>query len=437
MTTGSELAVWWRGHRGDLPRDGHWAEIGEDSFREIEHRITGLHRLPGRVPDWAEDLFRVSRAAFLADKYTRRDAARDRWTRSIRLSVPVTAYERWQSTGAGLAALLQLLTADLWEVEFRPLTGHHVQEAMPGPVDARAGEVAVFSGGLDSLSWAAVRAQAESLSPLLLVMFGEGNALAGLQRRVWESVERLPGARALMLLEMSQTPRGDGSGRGLESSSRTRGLLYAAGAVRAAAAHGVDTVHVPENGQLALNPPLTAARSAACSTRSVHPLTLARLNALIGAVAGPRSAVRVVNPWAWKTKGEVCKAGSEAGLSPADLEATLSCGKSPKKWCGGPANCGVCFPCLVRRSGLLHAQDADGTDYRDEPWSTDVSVERRRNWRALQQWLLGSYTFRDVLTDIPLPPDTDPVAAFELIMRGRGELTRLLGMVSGDAAAVA
>ncbi|MET8513889.1 7-cyano-7-deazaguanine synthase [Streptomyces sp. NPDC005077] len=261
----------------------------------------------------------------------------------------------------------------------------------------------------------------------------------GLQRRVYESVNRLRGARPLMLLEMSQTPQGDGSGRKLEPSSRTRDLLYAAGAVRAAAAHGVDTVHVhvPENGQLALNPPLTPARAAACSTRSVHPWTLARLNVLVGAVAGPRRAVRVANPWAWMTKGEVCKAGSDAGLSPADLEATLSCGKSPTKYCRGPPNCGVCFPCLVRRSGLLYAHHADATVYQDKPWSTDVSVERRRNWRALQQWLLSPYTFSDVLTDIPLPPDTDPAAAFDLIMKGRGELTRLLGVASEDAAAVA
>ncbi|WP_199919307.1 hypothetical protein [Streptomyces sp. NRRL S-1824] len=98
--------------------------------------------------------------------------------------MPVAAYERWQSTGAALAALLQILTADLWEVEFRPLTGHHVQEAMPDSGDERAGEVAILSGGLDSLSWAAVRAQADLSTPMLFVMFGEGNKLVGLQRRV-------------------------------------------------------------------------------------------------------------------------------------------------------------------------------------------------------------------------------------------------------------
>ncbi|WP_406505473.1 7-cyano-7-deazaguanine synthase [Streptomyces sp. NBC_00212] len=437
MTMDSELALWWRQHPGDRPHGGRWAEIGEDSFREDERRITGLNRLPGQVPDWAEDLFRVARAAFIADKYTRREGARDRWTRSIRLCVPVTAYERWQSTDGELAALLQILTADLWDIEFRPLAAHHVQEAIPHFGAERAGEVAVFSGGLDSLSWAAVRACDEASQPMLLVMFGEGGSLLSLQQRVYESVERLCGARRLMLLQMSQTAHGDGSGRRLERSSRTRGLLYAAGAIRAATAHGVDTVHVPENGQLALNPPLTPARSAALSTRSVHPWTLARLNSLIGTVAGDQGAVRVVNPWAWMTKGEVCKAGSDAGLARADLEATLSCGKSPTKWCGGPPNCGICFPCLVRRSGLLTAYGTDSTVYQGKPWSTSISEARGENWRALQRWLLSPYSLTDVLTDVPLPQGTDPGAAFELIRRGRGELARLMDIADGDVAEAA
>lgn len=429
MTAGSELDVWWCGHQSDRPRSGRWTEIGEDSFRENEPRITGRHRLPAPVPDWAEDLFRVARAAFIADKYTRRKGARDRWTRRIRLFVPVTAYERWQSASAELAALLQVLTADLWAVEFRPLTDHHVQEAVPGAGGERVGEVALFSGGLDSLSWAAVRARADVSRPMLLVMFGEGNKLLGLQRRVYESVGQLYGARRLELFAMSQTPRG-GS---LEPSSRTRGLLYAAGAIRAAASHGVDTVHIPENGQLALNPPLTAARSAACSTRSVHPWTLARLNALIDVVAGGQGRVRVVNPWAQMTKGQVCEAGKHAGLDPSDLEATLSCGKSPTKRKHGPANCGICFPCLVRRSGLLHALGADRTPYDANPWEDRVSERREKDWRALQQWLRTPYTLTDVLTDLPLPPGTDPRAAFDVIMSGRDELARLLCLAQESA----
>ncbi|MFF2374535.1 hypothetical protein ACFVUW_09145 [Streptomyces xiamenensis] len=427
--TGSEHRLWWSDPLGDQHVHASWTRIGNHAFQEKERRILGLHRLPGPVPDWAEDLFRVARAAFLADKYVRRPDVPDRWTRHIRLSVPVVEHERWRSTVVhdGLTALLQTLTGDHWAVDFRPLAGPRAEEALVFPDDARASEVALFSGGLDSLSWAATRSGADDPRPLLLVMFREIGLLR-LQRRVYAAVERLAKERPVMLLAMSQTPKGDGTRRRLETSSRTRGLLYAAGAIRAAGAHGVATVHLPENGQLALNPPLTAARSAACSTRSVHPRTLRGLNGLVAAVADSASTVTVVNPWGALTKGEVCRAGLAAGLAPSELEATLSCGKPPTRRNGGPplANCGVCFPCLVRRSGLLRANGTDGTPYETSPWADTLPRERGTDWRALEQWLLNPYTFTDLLTDTPLPPDTDPAAAFDLIGRGREELARLL-----------
>jgi hypothetical protein len=421
--------LWWRGPGRDRPGGGRWTEIGVEAFQERECRMTGRHRLPGPVPDWAEDLFRVARAVFIADKYARRTAGRDRWTRRINLAVPVTEHERWGGAPARdhLDTLLQTLTGDLWNVDFRPLTGHYVEEALVSPDDPRAAEVALFSGGLDSLSWAATRARAADPRPLLLVMFREIGLLR-LQRRVFEAVERLGGARPLLLLPMSQTPTGDGSGSRLETSSRTRGLLYAAGAIRAATAHGVSTVHIPENGQVALNPPLTAARAAACSTRSVHPRTLSSLNALVTAVSDMGSTVQVTNPWARLTKGEVCKAGRDVGLTPADLGSTLSCGKPPTRRSGGPslANCGVCFPCLVRRSGLVHADGTDATRYEAMPWEDGLPWDRGADWRALELWLRAPYTLTDVLTDTPLPPGADPVAAFDLIKRGRAELELLL-----------
>ncbi len=136
----------------------------------------------------------------------------------------------------------------------------------------------------------------------------------------------------------------------------------------------------------------------------------------------------MVNPWALRTKGEVCAAGLTAGLDPSQLEHTLSCGKPPARRKGGRrlANCGLCFPCLVRRSGLLHANGADGTPYEATPWTDVLPFDRLIDWRALERWLRTPYTRTDLLTDTPLPPDADRAAAFDVIMRGREELERLL-----------
>lgn len=56
----------------------------------------------------------------------------------------------------------------------------------------------------------------------------------------------------------------------------------------------------------------------------------------------------------------------------------------------------------------------------------DLPLDRGADWRALQRWLLGRYTLTDVLTDTPLPPDMDPVVAFDLIRHGWKKLEHLL-----------
>ncbi len=427
-----ERLVWWSADPNDHP-GGSWIVVSEKGFLERDSRILGRHNLPGPVPDWAEDLLRVARAIFLADKHVRRDLSDDRWTRHIHLSVPVSDPDRWQATDSltHLTALLQTLTADIWEVVFRPLPRRPVQEALPD--DNRASEVALFSGGLDSLSWAATRASAKDPLPLLLVTFREISLLR-LQRQAYEAVKHLSrGARPVFLQPMSQTPTGDGARTRLETSSRSRGLFYAASAVRAAAAHEVPVVHVPENGQLALNPPLTPARAAACSTRSMHPWTLHHLNGLIDAISDHEQTVRVINPLARLTKGQVCRAALDAGLSPSDLEATLSCGKPPVRRRNGARvpNCGTCFPCLVRRSGLIHASGADNTEYELRPWANGLSAARAADWCALRRWLSVPYTLYDLLADTPLPPGTDAGAALNVIAKGRMELRGLPRLVGG------
>lgn len=106
------------------------------------------------------------------------------------------------------------------------------------------------------------------------------------------------------------------------------------------------------------------------------------------------------------------------------LSGRRESGKPPARRNGGPrtADCAVCFPCLVRRSGLLQANGADGTQHEALPRANGLPFDRRADWPALQRWLLGRYTLTDVLTETPLPPDVDPAMAFDLIRGGREEL---------------
>ncbi|MEV0850408.1 hypothetical protein AB0J21_31890 [Streptomyces sp. NPDC049954] len=398
-----------------------WQPLSDLNYAEAKHRAPHWQTLLGSAPPWADDLHRVGRAVFAADKHARRDAAFDRWTRRLRLSVPVTAYERWQSARPLLASLLRTLTGDHWEVEFRD-AGLATNVPFTFDPGSRAAEVALFSGGLDSLSWAAQRATVDTSGELLLVSFGEQN-FGALQDAAYAAVHQRR-SRPVRRITLSQNVRRrDTSQAGLERSTRSRGFLYATTAVRAAAAEGAPVAHIPENGQLSINPPLTPARASACSTRSVHPWTLHLLNRLIAAVAyGP--AVHLHNPLAHLTKRQVCHRALDAGLTPDDLATTLSCGVPPqhRPHGSGLANCGLCYPCLVRRAGLL---GMDGTPYASDPWDTGLRRARTEHWRALLSWLDVPYTFRDLIADTPLPPGADPHATLTVVAKGREELSEL------------
>ncbi|MFI7023745.1 hypothetical protein ACIBMZ_13645 [Micromonospora sp. NPDC049900] len=305
-----------------ISRDENGRErIGRNYLEAAPETLCTLSEVPWRRPAWAEDLLHIARAVYLADKLSLRDRADDRWTRQIDLRVQVTHADVWHGHALDLfSSLVGALTADRWRISVRP-------GAPPLPHQGRSHydtsieEVALFSGGLDSTAYAAERSLV-SAGDLLLVSYFEPKWKSP-QDAVFGAIDRSP-RRGLSRFVSTQQVR---AGRSrLEKSARTRGLLYAATAVFFAATHRVAQVAVPENGQLALNPALTPARVAACSTRSVHPFTLGLLNEVIRQVGG---AVEVVNPYLHLTKGEVCRRASDAGLPPTTLTRhTVSCGRA-------------------------------------------------------------------------------------------------------------
>ncbi|MFI7433188.1 7-cyano-7-deazaguanine synthase [Micromonospora haikouensis] len=370
-------------------------------------------------PVWAQDLLRIAKAAYLADKLSRRDRAPDRWTREIDLSIQLVEPDRWRNRAEPLlVALLETLTADRWEIRFRPgAVGHR---GVPGWLfdDVPAEEVALFSGGLDSTAYAAERVGTAG-GPLLLVSYYDP-ALKHRQEELLDAVRRL-GSRPLMHRAVLLQSRANGVR--LEPSSRSRGLLFLSTAVYAAAAHLASRVAVPENGQLAVNPPLTPARVAACSTRSVHPRTLHLVNQLIETVGG---TVEVVNPLLFDTKGEVCRRALDAGLPPATLMATVSCGHPPRNYSASRFDhCGHCYPCLVRQSGLLAASGRDATPYERDVWAPTAGKNDVGHRDALRAWLGRGFGIREVTTDVPLPPQADASALLRTLLRGRKELNDL------------
>jgi len=142
---------------------------------------------------------------------------------------------------------------------------------------------------------------------------------------------------------------------------RTRSLNFIAfGAVVAATlatSKGVPvTLFIPENGFIALNPPLTSRRIGALSTRTTHPHFLAMIQEVFIGLGIP---VAIENPFACKTKGEMIAGCADQGTLHAIAHDTVSCGK----WKRSGEQCGKCVPCLIRRGSFHAAGWTDPTSY--------------------------------------------------------------------------
>jgi len=376
---------------------------------------------------WAADLLRIARAVYMVDKFARRAEAPDGWTRTLELTVSVTDSDRWAPRTSELTALLNALTSDDWQVHIvGGARAVHWQPTLDAP-SWRAERVSLFSGGLDSTAYAASVAR-KGGGPLLLVGHYRGDEKA-LQEKVHRRIVA-GGMRSVHLAQYQQTPALPAHlkgvrGLGGESTTRSRGLLFLAAAIYAAAAHGVAQVTMPENGQLAVNPPLAPSRVGACSTRSVHPWTLYLLNRLIAGVDGD---VTVTNPLLQLTKGEVCLLALESGLTAELLGTTESCGRSLDSYGRAGPNCGYCFACLVRRSGLFHALGDDPTGYDEDPWDRvpDAQQTQTDDLITLLHWLRADFTVRDLVADLPLPDGVSPAVLVDVIQRGRQELSAFL-----------
>lgn len=127
-----------------------WLGAGRNATRSLA-RLRAV--LPSSLPPLAEDLLDLATAVYLSDLALPR-GRNERWTRDLRLRVPVREPAFWAEQAAGLTHLLYVLTRDHVGFEFVGRASGAPEEPPvalePFPADC----VALVSGGLDSLAGA-------------------------------------------------------------------------------------------------------------------------------------------------------------------------------------------------------------------------------------------------------------------------------------------
>lgn len=263
-----------------------------------------------------------------------RKTSADGWTRTIELSVGLHEPLRWEPYRAELEQLLKVLTGDYWTLIF---TG----AGMPPPEGKFVAKpqdcVSLLSGGLDSLI-GGLDLVAQGRRPLFVSQLAHEDS-----QRQRDYAQLLGGDGAHYQWSHGISFKGP-----KEPSTRGRSLAFYAFAVLAASrlADPCPTLFIPENGFICVNPPLLPGRVSSLSTRTTHPLFIAKLQQVLDGVG---VHVQLELPYRFKTKGEMMN----DCLDPVRLQQlawqTTSCGRFRTY---NRTHCGRCVPCMIRRAAF-------------------------------------------------------------------------------------
>jgi len=389
-------------------------QVGRPELPGIGHLLPrAAINLPGPPTVRAWDFLSIALGVFGADRFLPRFDTADGWTRIIALDVEVVEPEPWAAEATRLADALRFVSGDIWSVHFWA-GGQSPPSFKPSITDRDC--TCLFSGGLDSLI-GAMDLVAEGRRPLLVSQASpkEGPVQEHLASRIGLSKHRFEGRAT------------ERAGPFYEPSSRARSLLFFAYGALAASGLGGE-LFVPENGFIAINPPLTRRRVGSLSTRTTHPHFIASLQAVLDSVG---LGVTLLDHYADKTKGEML-----AGCADRNVEqlaaASYSCGKGKRL----NRQCGRCVPCLIRRAAFHKAGIEDTTNYvakdlAQHAKNDDVQAARLASARFTAAALAHGGVARWAAEAGPLPIDpTRRTALVAVVERGLQELRDFLGTVT-------
>jgi len=262
---------------------------------------------------------------------------------------------RWQAVGDQLEQLLWFLTDDTWQIRFRsPTRRPPCQQSLFPQTIPQGAELALFSGGLDSMAglWARHREERRTFIAVSVT----GNPVRQDVQRC--SVERLKDLGAdIRWIVLRQHLAG---GEKPENSQRTRGFLFYCVGAAVSGTLRLPSVNTYESGPGSINLPMNEAQVGAQNTRANHPGTLLRLEHLFANTLDVAPELRM--PFAFRTKGQICRAAGGELRSLA--ESAISCDEGERGKPNRYQHCGLCTSCILRRASIYAAiGDDDPTCY--------------------------------------------------------------------------
>jgi len=322
----------------------------------------------------AFDFFLIASIVYGIDNLiTRYEFSVNGWTREIRVTFPVKNILKWRESTQVLTETLNFLTGDLWDISFKELEARPIflsdnkKEKKYNKSDYAY--VSLLSGGLDSLVGAIDLLEfVKPNNKLLLVSHFDSNSAGPnkdqttLKNYLGEKYKnKSDWIQAKIYLSHHDV---DGEKIEIETSYRSRSLLFIAiGVYLKSSLKHISNLTIPENGTISLNYPMTPSRSSSLSTRTTHPYLFLKVQELFDTL---NLKSKIENPYSIQTKGEIISHCKSLPILRGIFEYSVSCSKSGRKmnWDNkvGTKHCGVCIPCIYRRSGL-HKSNLDNQLY--------------------------------------------------------------------------
>ena len=340
-----------------------------------------LNMIPNFFKPEAIDLYYISLMVFYADRKVLRRVQPDAWTRCITVYMPVLSLDKWNANKKLLESMLDFLTGDHWQFNFRERTLNKYETLRKEVIQKSkkklsATEFCMLSGGLDSFI-GATNLLASGHKPIFVGNYNGGKGVSVYQMKVIDLLSSHFDYDKDRFYQFYAAPKS-----GKEDSTRSRSLMFFAHAILLASGMGNSvTLYVPENGVISLNIPLTVHRLGSLSTRTTHPHFMGMLKQLIANMGLP---ISILNPYQFKTKGEMVNECLDPQFLKNNVKWTMSCSHPDLGRYKGdpePSHCGCCLPCTIRRAAIMIAGITDTSKYRDKKYKDPEHAISLKSYR--------------------------------------------------------
>ncbi|MDV3752592.1 Qat anti-phage system QueC-like protein QatC [Elizabethkingia anophelis] len=316
--------------------------VKENLLRDLEH----FNLAPNNL---MYDLMNFALAIYTIDQIVSRQInGFQGWSRHLIVNFPVYEIDTWNNIETDISHYLSFLSGDKWKFSFRQNEKARTFEPPLIKNPENFSKVSLFSGGLDSFI-GAIDLLSNKEKPFFVSHYKISERKV--QEKLIESLQNKFGINSFKSQKFWIQPNQKNILAEKENSSRARSFLFITLGIVVANCLGDDIeLILPENGLISLNIPLTKSRLSSHSTRTTHPYFVDGLNSIFDKLG---IGNKIVNPYRFKTKGEMIVECKDREFLDQNIADTISCShpensRFQRKEPG--LNCGYCVPCIIRQS---------------------------------------------------------------------------------------